>query len=114
MRYNSGQVVNGIMRYADSETMPHLPVIGKWIAGTGIGVLSDKVGEIASEFEHNTIAIKLGMVDENGFWDVDDILGHMRQSADKYGKAYVEIPIIGKMSFTASDIDTLKMYIERG
>lgn len=114
MKYNSDQVINGIMHYADNEIMPHLPTIGKWIAGTGIGMLSEKIGDIARELEKNSIAIALGMVDENGHWDVDDIAMHMRQSADKYGKAYIEIPIIGKMSFTSSDIDTLKMYIERG
>lgn len=114
MKASANQVVNGIINYADHEVIGHLPSTGKWILGTAVGIASTKVNDMVLSLQNNAIAKSMGIIDEEGMFDVDLIVDNMRQSAMKYGRMEIDIPIIGSMRFTETDIDSLRGYIERG
>ena len=111
MMYNANQVINGLIKYADSEVMTKLPVSGKWIMGTAINLASDKINNVVETLANNSAAKMLGIVDENGNIDADALIEAMRASAEKYGKMTIEVPIIGKLTFSSADVDMLKTYI---
>ena len=113
MKCNADQIIKGIMNYADSEVIEKLPTMGKWVVGTGIGMLSDKANDVVMSLQSNSLLKKIGIVDQDGMMDVDIIAKHMKESAEKYGKAYIDVPLLGSMAFSASDIETLKNYITR-
>lgn len=111
MNYTVDQVMTGIINYADSEIMGKLPTSGKWIMGTAIGLATTKTNNIVDALRENAIAKMLGIIDDNGNVDVDALIGAMRQAADKYGKVSFDIPMIGTMTFSASDVDRLRTFI---
>lgn len=113
MYYNADKVMNGLVMFVDAEIINKLPTAGKWLLGSGIAIATSKANEIAKFISENTIAMSMGIVDESGNFDVDLILDNMKKSANKYGKMSIQIPVIGKMTFSESDIDLLKSYIER-
>lgn len=104
-------MINGIMRYADREVVNQLPTIGKWVVGTGIGIAGKKATDLAHELEHNQMVKSLGIVDDEGRWDTDALRNEMIINAQKYGRATIEIPIIGKLTFSEDDIYMLFRYI---
>lgn len=112
MNYNTEQIVKGIMRYADSEVMEKLPTSGQWIVGTFINLASDKVSNVAESLTENPIVKMLDIVDEDGLVDVDTLTEAIKSSADRYGKVTIEVPLVGKLTFSASDIDRLRTYIQ--
>lgn len=110
MSYSADAVVNGLISYADNEVMVKLPTSGKWIMGTVMGIATTKVTKVAEVLQTNPIANMLEIVDENGNIDVDAIVNSMRESADRYGNLTLDVPFVGKMTFTASDVDRLRTY----
>lgn len=113
MRCNSDKVILGIMNYADAEIIGKLPTMGKWLAGTAIGMVSSKVNDVVMNIQNNSALKMVGAIDDDGMIDVDLIMDNMKQSADRYGNAHISIPLVGDMSFSSSDIDTLRSYIMR-
>lgn len=111
MKYNSEQIMQGIINYADSEIMTKLPTAGKWVIGTAIGLATTKANEVVASIQNNAMVKALGIVDENGLIDVDTLTSAMKDSADRYGKISVEVPMIGKLSFSSADVETLRNYI---
>lgn len=108
---NSDQVINGLIKYADAEIMGKLPTTGKWIAGTAIGIASNRANQIVDVLKENTIVRMLGIIDEKGDIDVDTLINAMKESANKYGKLTVDVPMIGRLTFSSSDVDMLRNYM---
>lgn len=112
MGYNTEQVIRGLIQYADNEVMSKLPMSGKWIAGTAISLATNKTANIINALRDNTIVNMLGLIDEENNIDVDALINAMKSAADKYGKLTVNIPMMGSMTFSSSDIDRLRTYIQ--
>lgn len=110
--YTSAQVLNGITNYAEKEIIAKLPTAGKWIIGAGIGMAMQNIQKIITDLGKNETVKMLGVVDENGNIDVDSVTQHLKESAKKYGKMRVQIPILGEMTFSDEDIEMVKKYIE--
>lgn len=114
MKLTQEQVLNGLVQYVDHEVISNLPTAGKWILGTGIGIAMSKANDIVYELKDNTIIKAMGIVDEAGMFDEELIIKNMKESARRYGKMEISVPMIGRLSFDESDIDLLKNYLERG
>lgn len=114
MKLTAEQMLNGLVQYADREVLNNLPTTGKWILGTGIGIAMARANEIVIELKDNSIVKAMGIVDEAGMFDEDLIIQHMKESARRYGKMEIQIPLVGKLTFDETDIDSLKNYFERG
>lgn len=114
MKVDSNKLINGIVNYADNEVISSLPTVGKWLLGTGIGITTTKVDDIVKSLNNNAIAKTLGIVDDNGLFDLDLIVENMKNSANRYGKMTIQVPLVGALTFSEADIDSLRNYIERG
>lgn len=112
MSYSTDQVVRGIINYADNEVMVKLPTTAKWVMGTIIGIASTKSTQVIENLKHNPIVNALGVVDEAGNIDVDTIILSMKDAAEKYGNLTLDVAMLGKMTFSAADIDRLRSYIQ--
>lgn len=111
MNCTAEQVINGLINYADNEVMGKLPTSGKWVAGTAIGIASQKASNVIDALRNNAVVKMLGIVDDEGCIDVDALISALKASADKYGRFSVSVPLIGNMTFSSSDVDSLKNYI---
>lgn len=108
------QFMNGLLMYADKEIIPHLPTVGKWGIGAAIILATSKGEELLDNLENNSVVQALSIVDENGKIDVDILANALKESADKYGKMQMTIPVIGTLAFTSDDIEKMRYYIEDG
>ena len=113
MKVDSNRLVNGLVNYADSEVINNLPTSGKWLMGTGLGIATTKVNDIVEMLNNNAIAKTMGIVDDEGMFDIDLIADNLKKSANRYGKMSIQIPLIGKLTFSEADVDSLRNYIER-
>lgn len=111
MKLNSEQVIQGLINYADNEVMNKLPTSGKWVMGTAIGLAANNATEVIDTLSSNAIVKMLGIIDDNGMIDVDALIDAMRSSADRYGNLTVEVPIVGKLTFSSADVDSLRSYM---
>lgn len=113
MKVEASKLINGIIEYADREVINSLPVAGKWLLGAGVGIMSSRVNEVINSINDNPIAKAMGIVDENGMFDLDLIADNLKQSANKYGKMTIQVPLVGRLTFSEGDVDSLRNYIER-
>jgi len=111
MTYSSEQVMQGLINYIDSEVMAKLPTSSKWIVGTAVGLASTRANEVVDMLHNNALAKMLGIIDENGMIEVDELMSALKTAANKYGKLEVSVPLVGRMSFSESDVDNLEAYI---
>lgn len=111
MKYTVERVMQGIINYADAEVMGKLPTSGKWVMGTVIGMASNKARNVVDSLKENPIVSMLGIVDEDDMIDVEEFLSALHSSADKYGNLILDVPLVGRMTFTSSDVDHLRNYI---
>lgn len=107
MSYELEQVVQGAVNYVEKEVMAKLPTSKKWIVGTALGLASLQ----ASKITEYPIVKALGIIDDDNKVNVNELLTAMKGSVDRYGKIVLEVPLVGKMSFSADDIDKLGEYI---
>lgn len=111
MNYSPEQIMQGLMSYADNEVIPKLPTSSKWIMGTAIALGQNKVHDIMSALMENSIVKMLGIVDNDGMIDADALISAMQQASDKYGSVTMDIPLVGKLTFSSGDVKNIKKYI---
>lgn len=114
MKVDPLKLANGIVNYADTEVISNLPTHGKWIVGAGMGILTSRINEMIDDLSGNALVKAAGIIDENGMIDVDLLMSNLKNSANRYGKMTVQIPVVGALTFSEADIDSLRGYIERG
>lgn len=108
------QFINGILVYAEKEVIPALPTIGKWGIGAGIILAKNQADTIITNLANNNIVKTLGVVNDSGEIDVERLAYALKQSAEQYGNVQINVPVVGTLTFTSSDIEKLKHYIVRG
>lgn len=109
--YTSEQVLNGIVKYIDNEVLSKLDTKGKIFLGTGITIAMKNSSEVLNRIQNNEIVKSLGIVDENGQFDIELVAENLKENASKYGKMQFNVPIIGTLTFTPDDVDKIKDYI---
>lgn len=110
--YTSEQVLNGLIKYIDNEVLAKLELKGKILLGTGITIAMRNANTFLQNIPNNDLVKMLGVVDENGMYDVDTVSESLKANMQKYGKMQFEIPVVGKLSFLPEDVDLLKSYIK--
>lgn len=111
MSYSADQILNGLINYADHEVMDKLPTTGKWVMGTTIGLMTNKANTVIDNLRNNSIVKMLGIIDDDGNIDADALITALKSSADRYGKITVEVPLVGKLSFSSNDVESLRTYL---
>lgn len=110
MLYTREQVTKGLISYIDNEVIAKLPTTGKILAGTAVALAVRNNSTLlnnAWEFGKG-----LGVMNGDGLMDVDQFANVLRENANRYGAVVLEYPLIGKLTFTAEDVDIARRYIE--
>lgn len=105
------QVMTGLINYIDNEVIEHLEVGGKWLLGAGVILLSKNIEQSIDTISKNDFLVQLGIVNSDGDFDVEKLSSCFQESAQKYGKLEINLPIIGEMRFSADDIRLLEKYM---
>ena len=107
---NKNQLINGVVKYMDAELLPKTQGAKFW-AMTALGTLASKQAAQMLDKLAEVPALKtLALVDNSGNIDIDSLYNAVRPAAEKQ-PASVDIPLIGRFTFGADDVDKLYNYI---
>lgn len=110
--YHLNQVISGIHSYAESEIIQKVNGWQKWVIATGISLILDKATHIFNSLKSNEIVKMLELISEDDEIDVDSIYRELKKQAEK-GDMIIDLPLIGTMTFTTTDVDKLYHSIQR-
>ena len=108
----SDDIISGLTNYTEMEIMNHMDTLGKWAMGAAIIYARKKASTIFDNLANNEMIKTLGLCDYDGDFDVDEVLNCLSQSATQYGgHIHIEIPMVGKLTFTPNDIQNIRRYL---
>lgn len=104
------QAMRGVVRFADTEIIPHLPC-GKGIgAGIALALIMDGgSSRILALRDHPAVKL-MQIMDEQGNIDLDRLYNAARPKFEN--KLSVSVPFIGELKFDQNDVDKLYKYIQ--
>ena len=102
------RVQSGVSRYLDNEVVPKMSGANRWIFSAAAYVA--EAPKLVKKLNENKALAALNLVDEAGNVDVEKIYQYIKPAAEK-GPAPITLPIIGTLTFTAADVDSLYAYI---
>ena len=113
MKVKFETVLNGLNRYISDEIYCNLNDLQEVLARFVVSRINASSDNIKAFLMNNGFAMTFGIIDSDGMVDVDGLLGDLRNEIERKGKIEFTVPLIGKMKFTAADVDQLRSYIVR-
>ena len=108
MKVKFESVIDGINRYLDKEIYGNLNDLQEFLARLAVGRINQNAEFIKNALMTNGLAKTLCIVDSEGMVDVESLCQDIKKEIDRKGSIQVEIPMIGKLTFKAVDVDVLK------
>ena len=107
------KVLHGLAAYVDNEIVAKMAGGWKaWVVGGAAGIIVARADKFMAALAANPMAQALGVVEGENI-DIDLIYAELLKQAQK-SSATVELPIIGPITFSASDIESAYRYIIGG
>ena len=104
------QVQNGIARYLDTEIVPKMSGVNKWLFSDIASAYLAEAPSIIAKLRENKAVAMLNLIDEAGNIDIDKVYQHLKPAAAKC-TAPIKLPVIGVLTFSEADVDSLYTYI---
>lgn len=106
------RVKNGLIKYIDTDIMPHLTGARKIGLGVYVALASDKVTDIVMQYRENPAVAVLDVIDAEGNIDIDRLYQAVLQMVQSGEKIPIEIPLIGEIRLDKSDVENIYRYIK--
>ena len=107
------KVINGIMSYVDAEIISKMNGSLKgWAVGIAAGLIGKKAEQLFTALRNNPALTALGLIDGE-MVDIEAIYSEALRMAQK-GSATVSIPMLGAVTFTTADVESLYRQIIGG
>lgn len=107
------KVVSGLMSYVDNEIVAKMNGSLKgWGVGIVAGLLGRKADQVFVALRNNPIAASLGLIDGE-MVDAEAVYSEALRMAQR-GSATVNVPMLGAITFTTADVESLYRYIIGG
>lgn len=104
------QAMRGIMRFADTEIIPHMPTGKGVFAGIVIALIMAGGKEQVLKLRDNPAVQMMQIFDDAGNIDLDKLYNAARPRFEN--KLTVSVPLLGDMRFDQNDVDKLYRYIQ--
>lgn len=106
------QVKNGLVKYIDTDVLPHLTGIKKLGLGVYTALAANNVVVLIEKYrEHPAVAV-LDVIDAEGNVDIDKLYQAIAPQFANGEKQVINIPLIGDMTVDKSDLEKLYRYIK--
>ena len=109
MKVTVNQISEGLGRYIDSELMPKVPGIRKWMLGVAAVYAGQMVN--AKIAENAKLLKSVGIMTEDGMIDLDKFMPYMKSLAAESGPVTEHISMLGDITFDSSDVEKLYQHI---
>lgn len=108
---HKSRVMQGIAAYIDNEIVSQMSGSWRsWVVGSVAGIALSRADEMLTSLAANPIVKALGLIEGENI-DVETIYEELRRQAQK-GAATVELPMLGAITFSVADVDSLYRYIK--
>lgn len=107
---HKSKVIYGIAGYIDDEIVSKLAGSWKaWAVGGLAGIAVNRADGLMAQYANHPMVKSLGLIEGENI-DVETIITELRKQAQR-GAATIDIPIVGPVTFTATDVDSLYRHI---
>lgn len=108
------KVLNGILRYLNAEIYAGMNDWQEMIARIAVARFLKNTTVLKESLMHNPFIKTFAIMDDDGMVDVSGLLNDIKSQIEEKEKLTLSIPLLGKFTFTASDVDKLKNCIYGG
>jgi hypothetical protein len=109
MRYSFEKVIDGLSKYINNNNLySNMNDWQEMIARLAVGRVITNQSKIKDTLVNNAFIRSFDIMDEFGMVDVDSLSEELKREIARKEKFTVTIPIIGKLTFTPSDVDVLR------
>ena len=108
------RVIDGLARYMNNNLFANMNDWQEIVARVAVGRIIGNPESLKQSLMANGIVRTFAVMDSEGNVDLEPIMRDLKREIDRKGKLTVEIPMFGKMSFVASDIDDIYREITGG
>lgn len=105
------KVIRGILKYLDREIYANMVDWQEMVARIAVSRIIGDEGKLKTSLMNNSFVRTFSIMDDNGNVDVDGLMRDLKRQIDAKGKLEFSLPMLGKFSFVATDVDTLQRYI---
>lgn len=105
------QVQNGLVKYIDTDILPHLTGIRKVGLGMYSALASQNIGKTILKYKDHPAIAMIDVIDENGNVDIDKLYQAAVPMFANGEKQSIDIPLIGELRIDRTDIEKLYQYI---
>ena len=109
MKVSVSQMQTGLTKYLDAEFMQKLTGVQKWVFGATAAMMLGNFGTMFNSLKTNPMVAMMDVIDENDHIDIDKLYRYFKAEAQK-APASIQVPGIGMVTLTESDIDRLYNY----
>lgn len=108
------KVLDGIARYIDKEIYTGMNDWQEVMARIAVSRVFDNREHLKNRLVNNGVIRTFGVIDEEGMVDVDGLAADLKKQIEQKGKITVSLPMFGKLTFKAEDVDNLYRTIKEG
>ena len=103
------QFINGVQQYIYAELISKISGLSKWALALGLGAYLTQVNKMLDD-NHNML-VGAGYIQEDGMICIDKVYNDIMQIARKTGSVTQNIPLIGDVTFTETDLTSMYHHI---
>ena len=112
MKYEFEKVINGLSKYINNNNLySNMNDWQEMVARLAVGRVLTNQGKIKETLINNPFIRTFDIIDESGMVDVDALAADIKREVMRKEKFTISIPVIGKLTFSPSDVDVLKQTI---
>lgn len=108
------RVVDGLARYLNNNFYSKLNDWQEIVARIAVGRIIGNPEALKQSLMANGIVRTFAVMDSDGNVDLENLARDLKREIERKGKISVEVPMFGKMSFVAADIDDIYREITGG
>ena len=108
------KVINGIIRYLNAEIYAGMNDWQEMIARIAVARFLKNTPALKESLMHNPFIKTFAIMDDDGMVDVSGLLNDIKSQIEEKEKLTLSIPLLGKFTFTTSDVEKLKNCIYGG
>ena len=104
-------VATGIVNYAEEHILPMIQDWHMWVGALALEWLRPRITNTAMSIVEDPMVKMLGLIDDEGLVNVDDLISTCKITAKKHGKLEITVAT-HKFALTDSDFDVIQASIE--
>ena len=108
------KVLDGIAKYIDREIYAGMNDWQEVLARIAVGRVFENREQLKNRLVNSGVIRTFGVISEDGMVDVDGLASDLKKQIEQKGKITVSLPMFGKLTFKAEDVEKLHRTIMEG